>query len=510
MTRSSRWIAQFPFAAALVLGLAACGGESLVSTPAAPVPRIETTECSFTLPPAPYSDGVQCGDLIVPENRQVANGRTIRLAFAVFKATGANPVSDPWVYVGGGPGWPALEYVSYWVPNWAAPYQEKRNLVYFDQRGAGRSRPSLDCPETRAEFVPRLAENLTVEEEATLALEDVRTCHDRLVSEGIDLTAYTSAASALDLHDLMTTLGYRQWNVLGDGYGSRVVLTAMRDAAEGIRSVFLMSNHPVQWQFPAYWSASFQRSLDTMFANCATDAACNAAYPDLEEKFFQLVNQLNAEPVTVHPVNAGTGKQFTVVVTGDRLLSGTQVAFYDNTLIPGIPATVMATLEGDYDLLTQGVANLFPFVKADGVYFSVLCAEAMPFVTPEVVEEANKNVRAEIKHLGVTSVTQFTLDVCKFWGSKAPAAIENQPVSSDIPALLGGGEYDPIAPPDNAKLAGKTLSQHYFYEFRGFGVGVWDPCMVTLYSSFLDDPLHEPDGSCVDDLPPLEFIVEAK
>jgi len=36
---------------------------------------------------------------------------------------------------------------------------------------------------------------------------------------------------------------------------------------------------------PAYWSASFQRSLDTMFANCAADAACNAAYPDLEEKF---------------------------------------------------------------------------------------------------------------------------------------------------------------------------------------------------------------------------------
>jgi len=50
---------------------------------------------------------------------------------------------------------------------------------------AGRGRRST--ARRPAQRLSQACENLTVEEEATLALEDVRTCHDRLVSEGIDL-----------------------------------------------------------------------------------------------------------------------------------------------------------------------------------------------------------------------------------------------------------------------------------------------------------------------------------
>jgi hypothetical protein len=39
------------------------------------------------------------------------------------------------------------------------------------------------------------------------------------------------------------------------------------------------------------------------------------------------------------------------------------------------------------------------------------------------------------------------LDICGFWPTLMPDAVENQPATSDIPALVLAGEYDPVIPP---------------------------------------------------------------
>src|SRR5690606_29422339 len=49
-------------------------------------------------------DNVECGDLIVPENRANPDGRTIRLHVAIFRARTDNPAPDPVIHLGGGPG----------------------------------------------------------------------------------------------------------------------------------------------------------------------------------------------------------------------------------------------------------------------------------------------------------------------------------------------------------------------------------------------------------------------
>jgi pimeloyl-ACP methyl ester carboxylesterase len=106
------------------------------------------------------------------------------------------------------------------------PFIAKRDFIVVDLRGSGYSQPALDCPDRSGP-----------------AAQWMRTCRERLSSIA-DLDCYNSAAVAADLADLRRALGIREWNLLGESYGTRYALTAMRDQPEGIRSVILDSVVP--------------------------------------------------------------------------------------------------------------------------------------------------------------------------------------------------------------------------------------------------------------------------
>jgi pimeloyl-ACP methyl ester carboxylesterase len=80
-------------------------------------------------------------------------------------------------------------------------------------------------------------------------------------------------------------------------------------------------------------------------------------------------------------------------------------------------------------------------------------------------------------------------------------------LSSDVPALIFAGHFDPITPPEWGQLAARTLSRSFFYEFPNLGHGVMDSnrCALEIGLQFLDDPTTEPDTSCMDDLSGPDF-----
>lgn len=475
-----------------------------------PAARLERTACDFTLPIGQDPAKVACGSVIVQEDRSRSDGRTVRVPFAVFRAMGPDPAPDPFVYLSGGPGGPTLERIGVNLPNVFAPFLSRRDLVFFDQRGTGESAPSLDCPEWREAYSTYLAKAQDIDEDAAVLMTAMHTCHDRLLSEGVNFGAYTSSASAHDLEDLLLALGYQSWNLYGISYGTRLGQTALRDTPEHIRSIGLDSNVPVSENQDANWAADFERSLNTLFDGCAKDAACNAAFPNLEQTFFDLVAKLNANPVTLHPTNPNTGERFTTVATGDRLLLGIQQALYDTPLIPFLPLVITATASGRYSLLTTAGAQIaLPSPIAWGMYYSIECNEEVPFITPAIVAAATAGVPEEIKKVGLTFWTQFTLDTCAFWDTAAPPASENQPVVSDIPALVFAGEYDPITPPAYSQLVAHNLSHSFFFEFPGTGHGVLvdrQECAANIALQFLANPTQPPDSSCVAAIPPPHFV----
>jgi pimeloyl-ACP methyl ester carboxylesterase len=465
-------------------------------------PRFETTDCWFE---EPSGQDVECGYLTVPEDRRQPQGKTIQLAVARFKSDSANPEPDPIVYLEGGPGGSPLRSLRGQFNALLAPLLDKRDLILLDQRGTGYSQPALDCPEYKEWAISVLDQDLSVEAAEAQGNAALLECRERLIGEGVNPDAYTSAENAADLNDLRLALGIDEWNLYGISYGTRLALTAVRDFPEGLRSVVIDSVVPLQSNLFTELPASGARAFDVLFAACAADADCDAGFPDLRTVFFDLVDELNASPVTF-PMKLKSGEAVTVLFDGDGLLGTIFQSLYATSLIPLLPRLIYEVRDGNYRLVSA-LQSAFMTQLDDisfGMHYSVQCGEEAPFGTPE---ELNAVYAQYPEYRGLGGLGTF--DLCKAWDTSPAAAIENQPVASDIPTLVLAGEFDPITPPAWAELAAETLRNSYFYTLPHSGHGAsltGGECPRAIVLDFLDDPSRAPDTSCIaSDMATLAF-----
>src|SRR5206468_1836815 len=122
--------------------------------------------------------------------------------------------------------------------------RDGRSVIIIDQRGTGRSLPSLACPEFSQAQLAALGEDGGAASTADALVRGARACHDRLVREGIDLHAYSTTENAADVADLRRALGIHEWNLVGNSYGSRLALTVLRDHPQGVRALGLSGVYP--------------------------------------------------------------------------------------------------------------------------------------------------------------------------------------------------------------------------------------------------------------------------
>ena len=452
--------------------------QTLVST------NFHTTPCPFN-PVTSVVEGhdVHCGYLVVPEDHGRPHGPTIRLAVAVFKA--AHPAPDPVIYLEGGPGSPVLETLGPLLTtrDIASIWPLDRDLILFDQRGSGSSQPSLACTE------------VTTMVQATY-LQMVHACHDRLVREGVNLHAYTTLQDAADVHDLVHALGYRQVNLDGISYGTRLALTVMRLFPADIRSVVLDSAYPPQINGLTGSPAAAQRAFETLFRQCAASLYCNVNYPHLRAVFAQLVTDLNKQPVTVQGRDPQTGKLVSGLLTGDNLVAHVRQALYQTSLIPKLPALIYQIRTHDYAHISPASAALTSSLDSLGVYYSVECGEDR--LVPQTLVASVQVVGPEIRHYFLTRLQQVYA-VCQLWGVQPVPPVQREAVSSAIPTLILSGEYDPVTPPTYGVLGARTLSKSYSYLFPGVGHGVHNTnsCANSIINAFQQFPNTPPDASCL-------------
>jgi len=467
-----------------------------------PATAFRKSACGFR---RPARAELTCGELTVPEDRRDPAGRTIKLKVAIFKSRSADPAPDPIVYLDGGPGSHTLDSLADAYEQLVDPFLDERDYIVFDQRGTGYSKPALNCPEMVKEDLAVLKRGYRIAEDGPKSIAAALACHDRLVEEGVNLAAFTSAENAADLNDLRLALGYDRWNLFGISYGTRLALTTMRDFPEGLRSVILDSTYPLQAS-GADVPASAQRAFDKLWERCAADPACEAAYPNLKDIFNRTVERLNAEPVTMEV--AVPGGKHTVTLTGDMLPGLLFQALYITELIPLLPGMIYAAHGGtDYELwarLALIVTTLGERVSL-GMYYSVQCGEEVRFSTREelvAADAAFPEQRDAFDQEGMWTV-------CSTWQARPANPIENQPVASDIPTLVLAGEYDPITPPAFGEKAAATLSQSSFFTFPGMGHGVSisHPCPLSITLEFLGNPEAKPDAGCIAEMQAPPFMV---
>jgi pimeloyl-ACP methyl ester carboxylesterase len=474
---------------------------------AEPVASFESAPCPMQLPSGQTEgETVECGYLVVPEDRANPEGDTIRLAIAIFHPPGGAAHPDPIVYLVGGPGGSALEFLFISFDAVFAPiFATERDLIVLDQRGIGYSEPALDCPAV-AELGRELLDweidgkVLTDEESNELFLETVAACEEDLIAVA-DLTAYNTAANAADINDLRLALGYDQVNLWGTSYGTRLALGVMRDYPEGLRSVVLDSVYPPSVDLYMELPANAVRAFDTLFDGCAADAACNAAFPDLETVFFDTVDRLNETPGAYEVTDALTKERFDALLDGDTLVAMLFSFLYHTDVIPSLPQIIYDAAEGSFDLLAliQGSLMAQREAMSLGMQLSVQCNEELVFNSLEEYEALLADYPQLQGFLENALVGKPGFEVCEEWDSGQADPIENEPVVSDVPTLLLAGEFDPITPPAWARHAAETLPNGAVVEYAGVGHGasVVEGCPRDMLIAFFNDPTTALDDACV-------------
>ncbi|MDJ0769971.1 MAG: alpha/beta fold hydrolase [Ilumatobacter sp.] len=514
--------------AIVLVSAAACGSgseqESTATreTEASTTAPASTTPPSTTPPPGPSAfeavpcrfqntTGFQaaCGDLSVPEDRSDTDSPTITLHVAVFKALTSSPAPDPIVYLDGGPGVATLEFVSFGFDDVFLPYLQDRDVVFFDQRGVGLSEPSLACPEVVEVTKEILDVGPTVDEAVDRELEAWEACRDRLLAEGVDLATYNSAASAADVADLQRALGYESWNLLGGSYGSRLALTVMRDAPDGLRAAILDSVYPPHRSLIEEAPASFDRALDLLFESCADDGVCAVEHPELRERLFALVDRLDADPVEVSILDVFDGTTLDVSLDGTALISLVGWGLHSPDDIAVIPRMIDEIEFGDDTIVSELGSNLLALlgIGSGGMASSVQCHEEVPFSTPEGYAAAIEPFPEFSEFFaGRLDVGPAVFELCELWPAGFGGDIENEPVTSDLPALVLAGQFDPATPPSWGRSATETLTNSYFFEFPAMGHGAsLHECPQSMAVEFLQNPTTEPDSSCIADMPTIAF-----
>ncbi len=324
-------------------------------------------------------------------------------------------------------------------------------------------------------------------------------CRDRLVGQGIDLTAYTGAEDAADVNDIRLALGYAQVDLLGVSYGTRLALTVVRDFPAIVHSIVLDSVLPLQENVYQQQPGTFDRALNLLFDACTTDAKCAAAYPTLKRDFSAVVRQLNAQPVTV-AVADPTGAGHDMVITGDRFVVQVLNWLYYPTDMQYIPAVIEQLKGGTHSLLAQLMKDSLGvlFSHSVGMNYSIVCSDIVPFERYADVAAAVQEVLPEIR--AAFPAVRYRFGICDMWPHGAMDPREHQAVTSDVPTLVLESANDPVTPPAYGQEAAKTLSRSIYVETPGIGHSVVSNgggCAQTLLRAFYADPTHQPPTACI-------------
>lgn len=472
-------------------------------TPASAQPTLTITPIDC---PMPIPDGarVTCGEYQVPENRSKPQGGMIRMPFAVLHSQSPNPQPDPVVFVSsGGPGGSSLDALAAYVHS---AHLQERDFIFVEQRGNKYADPALECPEVQMATFANFSTVDARDTEIAREVDAARTCRERLLAQGVDLTTYNSTESAADLEDLRQLLGYEQWNLVGASYSARLMLTTMRLYPEGIRRVVLDSVYAPEVNAYEQRVPTLVRALETLFANCAADVECGTEYPELESHFYAVIERMNNAPLAVevsHPITAET---VTLNLTGDDLILGVFNALYQRNTIRFLPFIIEEIYRGNADVIEpvaqEGFKNIFS--RAQGMYYSAECREEFPFNDPQT----QKEIASEYPTLANFMPSISEPAICAMWGADVADASESQAVTSDIPALVLAGEYDPVTSPVFTQAAAENLSNSYFYQLPYFGHAVQDQsnCANQLAASFIQSPSQAPDTTCLQNLSRLDFV----
>lgn len=443
---------------------------------------------------------MQCGMVKRALDPAKPDGVQIEVHYLVVPAMARNKRKDAVLVLAGGPGQSAIGIAAGVLPR-LSRLNNRRDLVFIDQRGTGKS-AALQCAD---------ASRLPVQQamDPALQIERLRQCAKDLgqLQHG-DLRFYTTSIAMQDFEAVRHQLDVSQWNLIGASYGTRAALEYQRQYPGQVRRTVLDGMAPPDMVLPASFSADGQAALDKLLEACekdtAGDQACSKRFPRLRNEWESLLGSMPKLVSVRHPV---TGANESFNLTRSTLLRSVRSPLYVPALAAGVPVAVHAAAQGDFSGIV-GLANALGSRKstqlAMGMHFSVVCAEDAPGMT------ANQGMPG--KDFGNTDAELYSA-VCGFWPRGVVPEAFYAVSTAQSPVLLLSGGADPVTPARHGERVAKALgskAQHVVVPEAGHGVmGVG--CMGDVVYRFIvaatDEQAIPQDAGCATAIPrPPTFV----
>jgi pimeloyl-ACP methyl ester carboxylesterase len=493
------------------VALAALCLTTACATPSSNRPNGSTGTSSYETIPCPqpniagfpdldFPSGVRCGYLTVLENRAMPDGRRIRIFVMRAPAVSPTPKPDPIVYLSGGPGGAGSFEVAFMVKQ---GINVNREVIFVDQRGTHRAEPRLACRRWEQFMFDSVSLPFAAESTTTADAAAIEECRDQWAAAGVDLAAYNSTENATDIADLRVALGIDTWNIYGVSYGSRLALTVLRDHPQGIRSVVLDSVSPPTNNIAETWWSAPASSFKAIFAACAAQPACAAAYPNLEADFTAAVKRLDKTPAITQVTDA-SGSSVTVTIDGFAL-AYTVIMISERGDVSGVPGMIADIARGDPGAVAAAYLALrgapeFVGLGGMGLALTVFCAESANLTT-----EADTLAKAKLalpdfpeRVLRVQPKQGRLFTECPIWNVAKAAPSVTAPTVSDVPVLILEGTFDAATAPEWVGLITPDLknAQVVSFPFTGHAVLGKSKCALSIMTAFLDHPTRPIDPSC--------------
>ena len=452
----------------------------LTTSAASAAPTAATRSCH--LPGA--VDALRCVGIDVPLDHAKPAGEKLKLHVTIAPAHRQGTRGDPLFVLAGGPGEAGSEVVTV-LSTAFSRVRATRDIVFIDQRGTGRS-GKLDCaskPEHEGMTETQLEAELLACIGATKA----------------DWSAYTTDAAARDIEVVRRALGYGQVNVFGGSYGTRLGQAYARLYPSSVRSLILDGVAAPEQVIPA-GAKDGQAALEKVFAQCAKDAGCAKAFPNLRAEYDGLLAKLEAAPIRLSLPDPRTARPTEFNMTASRFLGTVHNVLYSPADARRLPFLIHNAAQGRWAPFVARQNMPSDFGNLGGLamlmHLAVVCAEDVPRMTPDLLaSDAGK-------------LTKMLADqmprLCKAM-NVAPVAWK-EPTRIETPALLLSGALDPVTPPHRAASAAKYMprAQQVVVDNLGHGVSQLG-CAPRLLRTFLDKPQDKLDASCLKEIPPPTF-----
>ena len=444
---------------------------------------IEEADCTDFINESPPR--VRCGFIKLPLNHDQTQDSDRFITLPIMIAGSTRPLlndSEKAIFIpgGGGPGGPIGFGYQYNPGEYLKPFAELLeagfDVVIVDQRGAGYSKPRINCTESIDTFNFFLEKNRTLEQELSAYKLASKKCRDRFQQDDVSLTEFDSYQSASDFLAIVNSLPYSWWGIIATSYAT-VLAQTMEIIQPGVfKRIVLDSPVPIDFQQPATEELS-QSAIVKILSLCEATSRCNKKYPKITQKFQSVLERSRENPysikISVYDSTFTTQSEFDLIADYGMLLELFLTGAYNNDGIANLPKTVHALHEGNTQSL-QSYAEDYWYQAtttdfADALALTVHCKER------QLLEE--KYIQQQTDYMATHSErTKLAIEeqksLCASWNVGTSSKVQ-----TDTPfktqTLIIAGDLDPVIRSDDIRYTVDNFTNADTIVIPGMGHSVW-------------------------------------